>query len=96
MPLETRIFDPANYIDTDDARATYMTEALETGDPSFIADALGVIARSRGLNRVALDTGLSQEGLNRALSPDGKADLEAWLRVIRALGLRLTAIPAAY
>jgi probable addiction module antidote protein len=45
---ETRPFDPAEYLDSPEAIATYMTEALETGDPAFVADALGVIARARG------------------------------------------------
>jgi probable addiction module antidote protein len=43
-------FDPAEYLDTPEAIATYMTEALKTGDPAFAADALGVIARARGMS----------------------------------------------
>ena len=42
-----RKFDPANYLDDDAAVATYVTEALETGDLRFITDALGVAARAR-------------------------------------------------
>src|SRR5882757_2634821 len=70
MPLETRVFDPARYLDSDEARAAYMTEALETGDPVFIGDALGVIARARGLNRVAREAGLSGDELDHTLSSD--------------------------
>ncbi len=95
MTLETRPFDPAAYLDSDEARAAYMTEALETDDPAFIADALGVIARAHGMSQIARDTGLSRENLYRALSPDGNPELSTLLQVIRALGLRLTARPAA-
>ena len=45
MPIKTRSFDPAFYLDSDEATATYMMEALDTNDPGFIADALGVILR---------------------------------------------------
>ncbi len=53
MPVETRPFDPATYLDNDDARVAYLAEALETSDPDLIADALQVIARARGKSRVA-------------------------------------------
>jgi probable addiction module antidote protein len=94
MPLRTKPFDPANYLDNDAARAAYMTEALATNDPAFIADALGVVARARGMSQVARDTGLSRESLYRALSADGNPELTTLLQVVRALGLRLSATPA--
>jgi len=53
MTTKTRVFDPAAYLDSDMARAAYLTEAFETGDVAFIADALGVVARAQGMTRVA-------------------------------------------
>jgi len=67
---------------------------LETGDPAFIADALGVIARARGMTELARDAGLSRESLYRALRADGNPELATVMKVIRALGLRLSAAPA--
>jgi probable addiction module antidote protein len=95
MPVQTKPFDPANYLDSDEARAAYMTEALATNDPAFIADALGVVARARGMSQVARDTGLSRESLDRALSADGNPELSTLVQVLRALGLRLSATPTA-
>jgi probable addiction module antidote protein len=46
---KTRPFDPAEYLDDNDAIASYMSEALESGDPAFVADALGVVAGARGM-----------------------------------------------
>lgn len=90
---KTKPFDPAEYLDTPEAIAAYMTEALETGDPSFVADALGIIARARGMSDVAREAGVSRESLYRALSPDGNPEFGTVLRVARALGLRLTVTP---
>jgi probable addiction module antidote protein len=95
MPLETRPFDPAAYLDSEEGIAAYMDEALDTGDAAFIADALGVIARARGMSQVARDAGLSRESLYRALSPEGNPELSTVLRVVQALGLRLSVKPAA-
>ena len=94
MALELRPFDPADYLDTDKARAAYMTEAFESNDPAFIADALGAIARSHGTSNVARDTGLSRENLYRALSAEGNPELSTLLRIMQAHGMRLAAKPA--
>lgn len=90
----TRPFDPAVYLETDEALAAYLTEALETGDAAFIADALGIAARARGMSQVAKDAGLSRENLYRALSPDGNPEFATVVRVLQALHLKLAAVPA--
>jgi probable addiction module antidote protein len=87
----TRPFDPAAYLDDDEALAVYMSEALESGDPAFITDAISVIARARGMTQVAKDAGLSRERLYRALSSDGNPEFATILKVVDALGLKLTA-----
>jgi probable addiction module antidote protein len=94
MTTKTRVFDPATYLDSDMARAAYLTEAFETGDVAFIADALGVVARAQGMTRVARETDLSREALYRALSQDGNPELATVLKVTAALGLKLTVEPA--
>jgi probable addiction module antidote protein len=91
---KTRPFDPAAYLDDPASLAAYMTEALETGDPAFVADALGVIARARGMSEVAREAGVSRESLYRALSSEGNPEFATILRVAHALGLRFTAAPA--
>lgn len=90
----TRPFDPAAYLDTDDTRAAYLTEALATGEPGLIAEALGTLARARGMSGIAREADLSREALYRALSANGNPELATVLGVVKALGLRLTAEPA--
>jgi len=91
---KTRPFDPAKYLDNDEAIAEYLTDALETGDPAFVSDALGVVARARGMSDVARTAGMSRESLYRALSADGNPKFETVLRVMHALGLQFSASPA--
>jgi probable addiction module antidote protein len=92
--VKTKPFDPAKYLDNDEAIAAYMTDALETGDPAFVADALGVVARARGMSDVARTAGVSRESLYRALSADGSPKFETVLRVMQALGLQFSVNPA--
>ncbi len=94
--LNTKPFDPADYLDDRESVAAYMTEALESADPAFVADALGVVARARGMTEVAREAGVSRESLYRALSANGNPEFATVLRVVHALGLRLYAAPASH
>lgn len=91
MTIELTDFDPAQYLDDEQAIAGYLTDALETGDSAFITDALGVVARANGMGQLAKDTGLSRESLYRALSVKGNPEFTTVLKVVSALGLKLTA-----
>lgn len=70
MPIETTPFDAAKHLDNPEAQAAFLTDALETGDAGYIAHAMGVIVRARGMSQVARDAGLSREALYKALSRD--------------------------
>ena len=59
------------------------------GDPALVAHALGVIARARNMSQLARDTGLSREGLYKALSSDGNPSLDTIMKAARSLGYRL-------
>jgi probable addiction module antidote protein len=90
---KTKPFDPAKYLDDSESIAAYMSDALESEDPAFVADALGIVARARGMSEVAREAGVSRESLYRSLSTDGNPEFATVLRVIRALGLQLSATP---
>jgi probable addiction module antidote protein len=90
---KTRPFDPAEYLDSSEGIAVYMTDAFESGDPAFVADALGVIARARGMTEVAREAGVSRESLYRALSADGNPEFGTVMRVAQALGLKFSVTP---
>lgn len=89
--MKTRRFDPAQYLDDETAMAAYLSEALETNDPAFIADALGVLSRTHGMTEIARQTGLGRESLYKALSSEGNPELQTVLKVLKALGLKLSA-----
>ena len=93
--VKTKPFDAADFLETEEDIVAYLTEAFASGDAAIVAQALGTVARARGMSRIARDTGLSRESLYRALSADGNPELATVLRIIDALGLRLTAEPAA-
>ena len=83
-------FDMAEHLDSDQAIAEYLTIVLEENDPSEWTQALGTIARARGMTEVAKAAGLSREALYKALRPDSQPRFDTIARVCRALGLKLT------
>ena len=84
-------FDAARYLTDDAAVAEYMTAALETGDPDLLLLALADVARARGMAQVAKEAGLGRESLYKALAPGAKPRYETVMKVVRALGVQLTA-----
>lgn len=92
--VAARTWDPARHLTTKADVVAYLEAALEDGDPTVVAAALGDVARVRGMSRVAKDSGLGRESLYKALSPGGNPEFATVLRVLNALGLRLRAVPA--
>ena len=89
-------YDPAEELATDDAIALFMAQAFETNDAGYIAHALGVVARAKGMAQIAGQTGLSREQLYRSFSEHGNPTLKTTLAAMNALGIELTAkVPAA-
>ena len=96
MPkTKTRPYDAAAYLKTEEECALYLQAAIDESDsdPTLIVAALGEIARARGMMQLARETGLSREGLYKALSPEGNPSFATIAKVVEALGLRLHASP---
>jgi probable addiction module antidote protein len=88
-------FDPAEGLTSDEAIAAFMAEAFASEDAGYIAHALGVVARAKGMSQIAKETGLSREQLYRSFSASGNPTLKTTLAVMKALGIELTARPVA-
>ena len=97
MALSTTRWNSADYLRTDEDIRLYLEACLEEArdDPAFIVQALGVVARARNMSQLAKDTGLTREGLYKALSSEGNPSFSTVARVAKALGLRLTLHPIA-
>jgi probable addiction module antidote protein len=89
MPLTP--YDPAADLLDEAGITSFMAEAFETNDAGYIAHALGVVARAKGMGQIAAETGLSREQLYRSFSGRGNPTLKTTLAVMKALGIELTA-----
>ena len=90
MTLKTTSFDVSEHLDSPEMIAAYLAEAFATGESAFIADALGLVARAKGMTDIAKRAGLSRESLYKALSKEGHPEFETILRVLKALDVNLS------
>jgi probable addiction module antidote protein len=97
MTIKTTRWDSAEYLKTDEDVKLYIEACIEEAgdDPAFIVHAfivhaLGVVARARNMSQLARDTGLTREGLYKALSPEGNPTFSTVAKIAKALGFQLT------
>jgi len=88
---KTAKFDVADYLDSPQAIADYLSEAFQTGNGQYIAQAIGTAARAEGMSKIAKDTGLSRESLYRALGEGGNPEFGTVMKVLNALDVQLVA-----
>jgi probable addiction module antidote protein len=86
-------WDSAEYLKTDEDILHYIEACLEENDPQLITHALGVIAKAKGMSQLARDTGMTREGLYKALSDDGNPEFSTVMKVIKGLGLKVSIQP---
>jgi probable addiction module antidote protein len=84
--METSKFDIADYLDSNEMIAEYLNTVLAEGDDSDVIAAIGHIAKSMGMTKIAQETGLSRTSLYKALSDGSKPQFDTIMKVLRAIG----------
>ena len=87
--MELKKFDAADFLDTDEAMIGYLNEALTYNDPKFFVEALGDVARARGMTSISDASGLGRQALYRSLSSDGNPRIDTLFKVLDTLNVRL-------
>jgi probable addiction module antidote protein len=87
-------FDVADYLDNDEVIAEFLTAALEDPNPEVFLMALADVAKARGMSHIASETGLGRESLYKAFAPGAKPRYDTVLKVLKAIGIQLQALPA--
>ncbi len=93
MATQTYPWDASDHLETKEDIVAYLEAALEDGDPSLVAAALGDIARSKGMTQIARETGLGRESLYKGLSIEGNPEFATVIKVLQAIGLRFQVVP---
>ena len=87
-------FDAADYLDNEETIAEYISAALEDPNPDVLLTAVRDVARVRGMAQLAKDAGVGRESLYKALAPGAKPRYDTMVKLLHALGVKLSASPA--
>ena len=86
-------FDAADYLDSEEMIAEYLSAAMEDENPDVFLAAVSDVAKARGMTAIANSTGLGRESLYKALTPGAKPRYETIVKVLHGLGVKLTVEP---
>lgn len=92
--IKTAPFDAAEYLDSEEAIAAYLSAALEEDDPALFLAALADVAKARGMTQMAKDAGVGRESLYKTLAPGAKPRYDTVLKLAKAAGVKFTVEPA--
>jgi probable addiction module antidote protein len=91
-PVKTSVWDPAEYLETEEQITAYLDDIFKSGDPDLIVAAIGDVARARGMSKIASDAGRGRESLYKSLSQGGNPSFETILKVLSSLGFGIRPI----
>ena len=91
--VKTTVWDPAEYLETEEQIAAYLDDIFNSGDPDLIITAIGDVARAKGMSKIADDTNLGRESLYKSLSQGGNPSFETVMKVLSSLGFGLRPAP---
>jgi probable addiction module antidote protein len=83
-------FDAADWLNTKEDVEHFLSDAFDTGDSAYIAECLGVVARSKGMSNIAKETGISREQLYKSFGHAGNPTLRTFLKLMNAINTKLT------
>jgi probable addiction module antidote protein len=94
-PVKTTVWDPTEYLETEEQIAAYLDDIFKSGDPDLIVTAIGDVARARGMAKIADDAGRGRESLYKSLSQGSNPSFETILKVLSSLGFNLRPSPVS-
>ena len=86
-------FDAADYLDSKEMIAEYLSAAMEDENPDVFLAAVSDVAKARGMTAIANSTGLGRESSYKALTPGAKPRYETIVKVLHGSGVKLTVQP---
>ncbi len=95
MKKQLTPFEMADYLDSDEAIAEYLSQVLADGDQDELLEAIGHIAKARGMAQIAKEAGVGRESLYKAFAPGAKPRFETISKVIKSLGMTMQIAPTA-
>lgn len=91
--LQLETFDSADYLNTKESIAAYLSYAAQSGDAEHFKAAIKTAARAEKMAKLAENAGITREGAYKSLKPGTKIQLQTALSILDALGMAVKIVP---
>lgn len=92
MATNTKIFDIAEHLETDDDIREFLEETAATGDNKDFFHALNIAAKAKGMTEVAKLAGVTRASLYKSLPVGGNPRFGTISKIVEALGCHLAIV----
>ena len=86
-------FNVEDYLDNDEVRNYYLQEVIKENNSYEFLKALEIIAKSKGMTKVAKESGVTREGLYKAFSANGNPAFSTVCKILNAVGYTFSISP---
>ena len=86
--------DPHDWLNSPEAIAIYLDEAIASGDAGYLAHCLEQVTQVADMSKVTQTAGLNLQALGKSLSEDVPPRMDTVLAILQALDMRLHVRPA--
>ena len=91
--LQLEEFDSAEYLNTKESIAAYLSFAAQSGNAEHFKAAMKIAARAERMSKLAEHAGITREGAYKSLKPGTKTQLQTAMSILDALGMAVKIVP---
>ncbi len=85
-------FEISDHLNSKEDIESLLNDAWLSGDIKYFYVALGEVVKAVGVSNVARKTGLSNQGIYKAIDPNSKPQFETISKIVMALGVNISFI----
>lgn len=93
MKKQATTFDISEYLDSEEMIAAYLSSVIEDNDWDLLVQAIGHVAKARGMSKIAQDSGLGRESLYKSFSANSQPRFETVMKVLGAMHIKINLTP---
>jgi probable addiction module antidote protein len=93
MKKQATTFDISEYLDSEEMIAAYLSSVIEDNDWDLLVQAIGHVAKARGMSKIAQDSGLGRESLYKSFSANSQPRFETVMKVLGAMHIKIHLTP---
>jgi len=81
--------DISELLDSEEKISAYLSAIMEDNDMALLLQAIGHVAKARGMSKIAQETGLGRESLYKTFAENAQPKFDTVMRVLNAMNISI-------